>query len=234
MCSRDHGRTMRSRGGDLATQRGQGLVELALVLPMILLLFFFGAVDFGRAIFTYSTASEAARQAARLGIVDQTVSDVKARAISSAPTLNLTTSNIDVCFETSGTLQRDCSRPTVDAVPPALPAPPPPLQIGCLVVVVGASVLFAADADHLESHHLQDHSLQQPRADRIRLSNGNPAHLPMHSSTFDTRSRPVTGGSQMNNRRRSERQGQRGAGIGPDGPRHGRDAFDDRTRRRRR
>lgn len=49
---------------------GQGLVELALVLP-VLLLIFMGIVDFGRAIYAYNSVSNAAREGARVGIVDQ-------------------------------------------------------------------------------------------------------------------------------------------------------------------
>jgi Flp pilus assembly protein TadG len=49
---------------------GQSLVELALVLPIILLLFM-AIFDFGRAIFAYNTVSNAARDGARIAIVDQ-------------------------------------------------------------------------------------------------------------------------------------------------------------------
>jgi Flp pilus assembly protein TadG len=50
--------------------RGQSLVEFALALPIILLLFM-GIFDFGRAIFAYNTVSNAARDGARVAIVDQ-------------------------------------------------------------------------------------------------------------------------------------------------------------------
>jgi hypothetical protein len=50
--------------------RGQTLVEFALVLPM-LLLFLLGILDLGRAVYAYSTISNAAREAARLAIVSQ-------------------------------------------------------------------------------------------------------------------------------------------------------------------
>ena len=49
---------------------GQGLVEMALILP-VLLLIFMGIIDFGRAIYAYNAVSNAAREGARLGIVDQ-------------------------------------------------------------------------------------------------------------------------------------------------------------------
>jgi Flp pilus assembly protein TadG len=52
--------------------RGQALVEFALVIP-VLLLIFMGILDFGRAIYAYNTLSNAAREGARVAIVDQTV-----------------------------------------------------------------------------------------------------------------------------------------------------------------
>src|SRR6185503_7377339 len=52
--------------------RGQALVELALALP-VLLLIFMGLFDFGRAVFAYNSLSNAAREGARVAIVDQTV-----------------------------------------------------------------------------------------------------------------------------------------------------------------
>lgn len=52
--------------------RGQSLVEMALVLPVLLLLLM-GLFDFGRAIFAYNSVSNAAREGARLAIVDQTL-----------------------------------------------------------------------------------------------------------------------------------------------------------------
>lgn len=52
---------------------GQSLAEFALVLPVILLLFM-GIVDLGRAVFAYNTLSNAARDGARVAIVDQTAS----------------------------------------------------------------------------------------------------------------------------------------------------------------
>ena len=53
-----------------ARSAGQSLVELALVLPIVILLFL-AIFDFGRAIFAYNTVSNAARDGARVAIVDQ-------------------------------------------------------------------------------------------------------------------------------------------------------------------
>jgi len=52
--------------------RGQGLVEFALVVP-VLILIFMGLFDVGRAVFAWNTLSNAAREGARVAIVDQTV-----------------------------------------------------------------------------------------------------------------------------------------------------------------
>jgi len=49
-------------------ERGQGLVEIALVLPVFLLIVL-GTIDFGRAIYYYSVISNGAREGARYAIV---------------------------------------------------------------------------------------------------------------------------------------------------------------------
>ena len=50
-------------------EAGQELVEFALILPLLLLLFL-GIIEFGRAILAYNTIANAAREGARYGIVD--------------------------------------------------------------------------------------------------------------------------------------------------------------------
>jgi Flp pilus assembly protein TadG len=107
--------------------RGQALVEFALVMPLILLLIF-GAIDFGRAIYSYNAMSESSRQADRTAIVNQTPSAVKNAAIAAAPAVALVAANVTVCYKTSDTLQTDCSNPGTDDCSSAL-------QIGCLAFV---------------------------------------------------------------------------------------------------
>lgn len=51
-------------------ERGQAIVETALVLP-ILILVLLGLFDFGRAVYAFNAISNAARDGARLAIVDQ-------------------------------------------------------------------------------------------------------------------------------------------------------------------
>lgn len=57
-----------TRRRDRHPTAGQALVEMALVLPMFLLLFL-GAFDFGRVIWAHNTVETAAREAARYAIV---------------------------------------------------------------------------------------------------------------------------------------------------------------------
>lgn len=77
--------------------RGQSLVEFALVIPIFVLMLM-GIFDLGRAVFAYNTANNAAREAARLAIVDQTLSDVQQKAIQHGVSLGLNTSNITVDY----------------------------------------------------------------------------------------------------------------------------------------
>ena len=63
--------------------RGQALTELALILP-VLLVVLMGILDFGRAIYAYNAISNAAREGGRTAIVNQTPSEIRARAIAQA------------------------------------------------------------------------------------------------------------------------------------------------------
>lgn len=92
------------------TQGGQSLVEVAFVLP-ILVLILLGIFDFGRAVYAYNAVSNAAREAVRLAIVDQNAAAVEAQAQDSA--LGLDGSSVSVTFTTC----------------------PAPVQIGCPATV---------------------------------------------------------------------------------------------------
>lgn len=63
--------------------RGQSLVEFALVLPLFLLLVF-GIMDLGLAVFSYNSITNAAREGARLAIVNQDTAKVTSKATSQA------------------------------------------------------------------------------------------------------------------------------------------------------
>lgn len=62
---------------------GQSLVEIALVLP-VLLLMLLGIFDFGRAIYAFNAVSNSARESVRLAIVDQNSAAVVAEGKQSA------------------------------------------------------------------------------------------------------------------------------------------------------
>jgi Flp pilus assembly protein TadG len=55
--------------GRRSRSRGQSLVEFALVLPVFLLMLF-GLIDMGRYVYLNSTLSQAAREAARVAVVE--------------------------------------------------------------------------------------------------------------------------------------------------------------------
>jgi Flp pilus assembly protein TadG len=113
------------RGRDRS--RGQTLVEFAMVMPIIALTVL-GLVDLGRAVYSYNTLAQSARQAARTAIVNQNETNVRNQAIASAPTLGLTNANVDVCFKTSATSQTTCGS-TTDNCPQSTRV------IGCLAFV---------------------------------------------------------------------------------------------------
>lgn len=69
------------------TDRGAAAVEFALLLP-VLLLILAGIVDFGRAMFTQISVTNAAREGARAAIGGSaTAGDIATRAQASAPSL---------------------------------------------------------------------------------------------------------------------------------------------------
>lgn len=71
---------------------GQSLVEFALVLPILLLLIM-GIIQFGLVLSGYVTISNAAREGARVGIIEQNATSINNKvdeAFDTSPTLTLT------------------------------------------------------------------------------------------------------------------------------------------------
>ncbi|TYP53769.1 TadE/TadG family type IV pilus assembly protein [Thermosediminibacter litoriperuensis] len=64
-------------------QRGQAVVEFALVLP-VLVLILFGILEFGRIFHSYIVITNAAREGARLGAVGRSDSEIRARIYEAA------------------------------------------------------------------------------------------------------------------------------------------------------
>lgn len=77
--------------------RGQTLVEFALILPVFILVLV-GIFDLGRAVYAYNTINNAAREAARLAIVDQTVADIQAEGEAHAVSLGVDSADVEVDF----------------------------------------------------------------------------------------------------------------------------------------
>jgi Flp pilus assembly protein TadG len=85
------------RRGRRTRSLGQGLVEFALIFPLLILLIV-AVFDFGRLVFAYNDITNAAREAARVGIIDQTATTIQNEAIDQATSLGLTSASVDVKF----------------------------------------------------------------------------------------------------------------------------------------
>jgi Flp pilus assembly protein TadG len=77
--------------------RGQSLVEFALVIPIFLLIMV-ALFDLGRAVFAYNTLTNAAREGARLAIVNQYEPSIVQRAKNSTAIVELNAPNVTVDF----------------------------------------------------------------------------------------------------------------------------------------
>jgi Flp pilus assembly protein TadG len=119
-----------TRRATFKSHRGQALVEFAIILPVMVLMFM-GVWDLGRGIFAYNEVSNAAREAARTGIVNQNPDDIAARAAQQALSLGLSPTAATTCPSPDGAsgtcvkfrsenLSTDCSSP---------------LSVGCVVDV---------------------------------------------------------------------------------------------------
>jgi Flp pilus assembly protein TadG len=107
--------------------RGQALVEIALALPVFLLLVL-GLFDVGRGVFMYAGLTNAAREGARLAIVNQDKTMIGQRVQDMALTAtvsNLGNPNDLVSFR----------RPTPNLADPLANAECSPPALGCIAVV---------------------------------------------------------------------------------------------------
>lgn len=103
--------------------RGQALVEFALVIPIFLLLLV-SLFDLGRAVFSYNTLTNAAREGARFAIVNQDVPSIISRAEKESAIVELNAPNVTVNFYQ---VASDGSPDTTN--------PCSPVAVGCLAVV---------------------------------------------------------------------------------------------------
>jgi TadE-like protein len=77
--------------------RGQALVEFSLVIPIFLLLLM-GIFDLGRAVFSYNTLTNAAREGARMAIVNQDKPTIIAHAKQQSAIVELNDPAVSVAF----------------------------------------------------------------------------------------------------------------------------------------
>ncbi len=98
--------------------RGQGLVEFALVFP-ILIVVLLAIFDLGRLVFAYNDITNAARQGARTAIVDQGGTVARDKVIEQATSLGLAAGDVTIQY-----LKSDLSA-----------ACPEPKTLGCVAEV---------------------------------------------------------------------------------------------------
>jgi Flp pilus assembly protein TadG len=104
-------------------QRGQSLAEFALVLPIFLVLFF-AVFDLGSAVFTFNSLTNAAREGARLAIVNQDNASIVARAETQVSVAEINAPNVSIDFYQ-----------VADDGTPDLSSTCSPVAVGCLAVV---------------------------------------------------------------------------------------------------
>ncbi len=76
-------------------RRGQAMVELAIVLPILLLLIM-GIIDFGRIYHGYLAVTTAAREAARQAAIGATDAEIEETALTAAAPLSATALTVQV------------------------------------------------------------------------------------------------------------------------------------------
>jgi hypothetical protein len=88
----------RMGSGMIKEQKGQSLVEFALVLPLLLLLIC-GIVDLGRLLFAYSSLNMTAQESVRLGGLGKTDAEIVAYAINHVSIGKLDPSGVKIEYE---------------------------------------------------------------------------------------------------------------------------------------
>lgn len=115
-----HAAHARSRSTASATARGQALVEFSLIIPLFLLLLIAG-VDLARGVFAYNSVTNAAREGARLAVVNQDVASISQRAIAQTAIAETAAPNVTVVYRemipnADYRLNATCTSLTVDCV----------------------------------------------------------------------------------------------------------------------
>lgn len=97
----------------IKSNRGQAMVELALILPVLLMLVL-GIIEFGRISFSYLVITELAREGARYGVVGHTDTEIGNHIISHATMLDRGNLSIDISPEDTARGRGDGLTVTLD------------------------------------------------------------------------------------------------------------------------
>jgi len=91
--------------GQQDTERGDGLAEFALILP-VLLLILLAIFDLGRAVYAYSVVANYAREGARFGVISPTDQAGITNVVTNAAVgLDLTRLSVAITYPTSDTIR---------------------------------------------------------------------------------------------------------------------------------
>ena len=93
-------------------RRGQALVEFALVIPIFLLILV-GLFDLGSAVFSYNSITNAAREGARLGIVNQDTNAIETRAKAQVAVAEVADPSVSTAFYQDPSLSASCASPAI-------------------------------------------------------------------------------------------------------------------------
>jgi Flp pilus assembly protein TadG len=85
----------------MKSEKGQSLVEFALIVPILALLLF-GIIDFGRIFHAYLTVDHAGREAARAASIGKSDSEAEQVAVDAASSINLSLTQVQVITGASG------------------------------------------------------------------------------------------------------------------------------------
>ena len=115
-------------------ERGQGLVEFALIFPVFILILF-GLVDFGRAIYAYNTIGNAARDGVRIAVVNQNKAGTGCTPGSAATGADTTMISPHDCAVAGGVALAGVTATVDYRNIDDTAACGSPIQVGCLAVV---------------------------------------------------------------------------------------------------
>ncbi|MBC7263108.1 MAG: pilus assembly protein [Chloroflexi bacterium] len=99
----------RTRRGRAVRQRGDSLVEFAIILP-VLLLILMAILDFGRAAYVYNVVANAAREGARYAMVAPTdIAGIQSAVWSKTPGLDPAHLAVDISYPDASTVAVEVS-----------------------------------------------------------------------------------------------------------------------------